>query len=93
MSILARFSPDSMTSKKYDELVALLYEKGIHPAPGLELEVCYGEGDKMKVSVLFDTMEEMEAFGAKIKPVFEEVGFDPGSPEIVEVHNVIRRDL
>ena len=57
MSILARFSPDSMTSKKYDELVALLYEKGIHPAPGLELEVCYGDGDKMKVSVLFDTME------------------------------------
>ena len=66
MSILARFSPDSMTSKKYDELVALLYEKGIHPAPGLELEVCYGDGDIMNVSVLFDSMEVNVSFGEKI---------------------------
>ena len=93
MSILARFSPPCMTSEKYDELVALLYAKGIHPAPGLELEVCFGEGDKMNVSVLFDTMEHMEAFGKKIKPVLEEAGFDPGLPEVIEVHNVIRRGL
>ena len=35
----------------------------------------------------------MEASGKKIKPVFEEVGFDPGLPEVIEVHNVIRRGL
>tara|TARA_Y100001933_G_C18463701_1_gene341152 strand:+ start:71 stop:211 length:141 start_codon:yes stop_codon:yes gene_type:complete len=29
MSILARFAPPSMTAEKYNELVALLYAKGI----------------------------------------------------------------
>ena len=28
MSVLARFSPPSMTAEKYDELVSLLYSKG-----------------------------------------------------------------
>ena len=46
MSVLARFSPPSMTAEKYDELVSLLYSKGVHPADGLELEVCYGSGDQ-----------------------------------------------
>ena len=65
----------------------------MHPAEGLELEVCYGSGDQMKVSVLFDTIEQLEAFGNKIKPLFEEIGFDPGEPEIVDVHKVIRRGI
>tara|TARA_Y100001933_G_C18463701_1_gene341153 strand:+ start:208 stop:351 length:144 start_codon:yes stop_codon:yes gene_type:complete len=45
----------------------------------------------MRVSVLFDTPEQLEAFGQTIKPIFEEIGFDPGEPEVVEVHKVIRR--
>jgi len=39
MSLLARFAPPSMTAEQYDAIVARLYEEGIHPAPGLELEV------------------------------------------------------
>ena len=71
--------------------VARLYEEGIHPAPGLELEVCFGSGDQMKVSVLFDSREELDAFGARLKPILEEMNFDPGEPEVFEVHNIIRR--
>ena len=93
MSVLARFAPPSMSAEKYDELVSLLYSKGVHPADGLELEVCYGSGDQMRVSVLFDTIEQLEAFGNEIKPLFEEIGFDPGEPEIVDVHKVIRRGI
>ena len=55
--------------------------------------MCYGSGDQMRVSVLFDTIEQLEAFGNKIKPLFEEIGFDPGEPEIVDVHKVIRRGI
>ena len=80
-----------MTAEKYDKLVALLYAKSVHPADGLELEFCYGTGDQMRVSVLFDTPEQLESFAQKIKPLFEEIGFDPGEPEIVGVHKVIRR--
>lgn len=92
MSLLARFAPPSMTAEQYDAIVARLYEEGIHPAPGLELEVCFGSGDQMKVSLLFDSQEEFEAFGALLQPVLADMGMDPGHPEVVEVHNVIRRN-
>ena len=92
MSLLARFAPPSMTAEQYDAIVARLYEEGIHPAPGLELEVCFGSGDQMKVSLLFDSQEEFEAFGARLQPVLADMGMDPGQPDVVEVHNVIRRN-
>ena len=91
MSVLIRFSPPSMTAEQYDAILARLYEEGIQPAPGLELEVCFGSGDQMKVSVLFDSREELDAFGARLKPILEEMNFDPGEPEVFEVHNIIRR--
>ena len=91
MSVLLRFSPPSLTSETYDAVVARLYEEGIQPAPGLELEVCFGSGDQMKVSVLFDSQEELDAFGARLAPILEEMKLDPGEPEVLEVHNIIRR--
>ena len=45
----------------------------------------------MKVSLLFDSVEHFESFGAKIGPILTEMGMDPGEPEIIELHNVIRR--
>jgi len=80
-----------MTAEQCDAIVVRLYEEGIHPASGLELEVCFGSGDQMKVSVLFDSKELLDAFGARLQPILSGMGMNPGEPEIVEVHNVIRR--
>ena len=91
MSILVRFSPPSMTAEQYDAILARLYEEGVHPAEGLELEVCFGSGDQMKVSVLFDSMDAFEKFGERLQPVLQELGMDPGTPDIIDVHHVIRR--
>ena len=91
MSVLIRFSPPSLTAEQYDAVLARLYKEGIQPAPGLELEVCYGSGDQMKVSVLFDSQEELDAFGARLAPILKDMNLDPGEPEVLEVHNIIRR--
>ena len=91
MSILARFSPPSMTAEQYDAILTRLYEEGIHPAEGLELEVCFGSGDQMKVSLLFDSMDAFEKFGESLLPVLQEFGMDSGTPDIMDVHHVIRR--
>ena len=90
MTILATFSPPSMTAEQYDEIVNRLYEEGIQPAPGLKTEIAYGSGDKVKVVVLFDSMEQFEAFGQKLEPILEEYEMDPGGPTIYGVHNVIQ---
>ena len=92
MSILVRFSPPSMTAEQYDTILERLYRDGIHPDPGLELELCFGSGDQMKVSLLFDSKEHFDAFGAKIGPVLSEMGMDPGESEVIELQNIIRRN-
>ena len=32
----------------------------------------------------------MDAFGARLMPILNEVGIDPGEPEVLEVHNTIK---
>ena len=71
MSILATFSPPSMTAEQYDQIVERLYDEGIQPASGLNTEIAYGSGDQIKVIVLFDTPEQFEAFGARLGPILE----------------------
>ena len=91
MSVLVRVSPPSMTGVQYDAIVARLYEEGVHSAPGLELEVCYGSGDQMKVPIIFDPHEHLDVFGARLTPILKSVGVNPSKPEVLEVHNIIRR--
>jgi hypothetical protein len=90
MSVLIRFVPDSLTADQYDKVVSRLKEEGVFPAEGLDYEICYGSGDKMRVSQVWDTQENLEAFGARLQPILAEVGIDPGQPEIVPVHNIIK---
>lgn len=91
MSLLIRFAPPSLTAEKYDSAVRRLNEEGVFPADGLDYEICFGTGDKLKVSQVWDSKEQLEAFGARLMPILAELGIDPGEPEVVEVHNIIRR--
>ena len=91
MSVLIRFAPSSLTAEQYDAVVRRLIEEGIQPADGLDYEVCFGSGDKMRVSLVWDTQEQMDAFGARLMPILAEMGIDPGQPEVIPVHNIIKR--
>ena len=55
MSLVIRFSPPSLTADQYDEVVRRLTDKGVLPADGLDYELCFGSGDKLKVSQVWDT--------------------------------------
>ena len=91
MSVLIRFAPESLTAEQYDAVVRRLTEEGIQPADGLDYEVCFGSGDKMRVSLVWDTQEQMDAFGARLMPILAEFGIDPGQPEVLPVHNILKR--
>ena len=91
MSLLIRFAPPSLTADQYDSAVRRLNEEGVFPADGLDYEICFGSGDKLKVSQVWDSKEQLDAFGARLTPILAELGIDPGEPEVVEVHNIIRR--
>jgi hypothetical protein len=91
MSVLIRFVPPSLTAQQYDDVVQRLTEAGVFPAEGLDYEICFGTEGNLRVSQVWDSREQMEAFGQRLMPILQQVGIDPGEPEIVDVHNIIKR--
>ena len=91
MSLVVRFAPESLTSDQYDAVVRRLDEENISPPDGLDYELCFGSGDKMKVSLVWDSKDQFEAFAARLMPILVEHGIDPGEPEVLEVYNIIKR--
>ena len=93
MSVLIRFAPTaSVTTEQYDETVRRLEDEGDFPPEGLEYHVCFLSQDRnVRVSEIWDSREQLDAFGERLMPLLEEVGIDPGEPEILEIHNIIRR--
>ena len=92
MSVLIRFAPASPTTKEqYDETVRRLQEAGDFPPDGLEIHVCFVADGNLRVSEIWDSRQQIEAFGQRLMPLLTEMGIDPGEPEFFEVHNIIRR--
>jgi hypothetical protein len=91
MSVLIRFTPTSTTTQQYDETIRKLESEGNWPADGLEYHVCFLADGNVRVSEIWDSREQLDAFGQRLMPVLQAVGIDPGSPEILAIHNIVRR--
>ena len=92
MSILVRFKPTNVTKEKYAESLRRLEEAGGFPPDGMEYHVAFGPDGNMSVSEIWDSPEQLQAFGDRLMPILSEVGIEfSGEPEIIEVHNIIRR--
>lgn len=90
MSILARFTPTNLTAEKYDEATRRLSEAGVDfPPDGLDVHVCFGPEGNLRVSEIWNSREQWEAFRERLMPVLAEVGIEfSGEPEIFEVHAI-----
>ena len=91
MSIVARFAPPSLTAEQYDESLRRLQEVGDWPPDGLEYHVFFGSEENFRVSEIWDSREQFEAFGERLMPVLADIGIQPGEPDVLEVHNIVRR--
>ena len=91
MSIVVRFAPQSATIEQYDESVRRLEAQGDYPPDGLEYHVCFLSDGNVRVSEIWDSREQFQAWGERLMPVITEMGIDPGEPEVFEVHNVVKR--
>jgi hypothetical protein len=93
MSIVVRFTgAPSVTTQKYDECVSRLESQGDFPPDGLDYHVAFGSDGNFRVSEIWDSREKFEAFGPRLMPLLAELGIElAGEPEILEVHNIIKR--
>jgi hypothetical protein len=91
VSVLIRFTPSSLTAAKYDESIRRLEEAGEFPPDGLEYHVCFGEEGNLRVSEIWDSQEQLDAFAQRLMPILQEIGIEAGQPEMMPVHNTTGR--
>jgi hypothetical protein len=92
-SMLVRFTaaPD-VTSEQYDETIRRLEESGDWLPAGLEFHVAFMSNGNFRVSEIWDSREQFDAFGKRLMPVLKDVGIElAGEPETREIHNIIKR--
>jgi hypothetical protein len=93
MSILVRYAPvPSTTTDQYDEVVRRLEASGEMPADGFDYHVAFHSNGHLLVSEVWDSQEQFGTFGQRVMPLLAEVALEhSGRPEILKVHNIIRR--
>jgi hypothetical protein len=88
MSMVVRFSPQGLTTDQYEAAMSRLNEAGLWPPDGLEYHVCFGENGQLRVSEIWTSNEQFEAFGEQLTPILNDVGINlAGPPERLEIYN------
>jgi hypothetical protein len=92
-SILARFTAvPGVTTEQYDETLRRLEKSGDWLPDGLEYHVAFRSNGNFRVSEIWDSREQLDAFGERLMPVLKDVGIElSGDPEVLEIHNIIKR--
>ena len=89
MSFVVRFVPKSMSTQKYDEVIARLAAAGAGSPKGRLFHVAFGPHDALRVSDIWENREDFENFGATLMPILQELGVDPGEPDFIDVYKII----
>src|SRR6266567_411847 len=92
--VLARFTAaPGVTPEKYDETIKLLKKaESQWPPDGLAYHVAFSSGGSFRVSEIWDSREQFDAFGQRLMPILTESSVElAGPPEVIEIHNIIKR--
>ena len=92
-SMLVRFTPaPDVTTEQYDETISRLEKSGDWLPDGLAFHVAFKSAGNLRVSEIWDSREQFDAFGERLMPVLKDVGIGfAGEPELLEIHNVVKR--
>ena len=83
------FKPAMMDETQYDECIRRLEAAGAGAPPGRLYHTCHGSGSQLRVFDVWESMEAFERFGSTLGPILQEIGVDPGAPEITPIHNIV----
>ena len=92
MTILVRYFPANLSTEQYKEVLRRLGEAGIFPDAAMDLHISYGEEGSLRVSEIWDSPQDMQAFGEKLMPILADVGVQMAAePEVIEIRNHVKR--
>ena len=90
MSVVTRFAPASLTAQQYDDSISRIQGAGDFP-PDARLPRVLRRGRKSTRQRDLGFAGAVRAFGERLMPLLAEAGIDPGEPEVIEIHNIIKR--
>ncbi len=88
MAIVALLEVKGSTAAKYDEVIRRLTAIGLRVPDGQMYHICYGDRQNVQVINVFESQAKMDAFGAKLVPILQEMGIE-AKPAVFEVYNII----
>lgn len=95
-SVLVRFTAaPTLTTEQYDETIRGLTASGDWMPAGLEYHVAFRSNGDLRISEIWDSREEFDAFRERLMPASEEARRRnlelSGEPEVLEIYNVEKR--
>jgi hypothetical protein len=89
MALTITFSPKSLSTTQYDEIIRRLAAAGAGAPSGRLFHTCFGPPNQIKVVDVWSSQAQFDKFGAVLMPIMKNMGVDPGVPDIQPQHNSI----
>ena len=90
MAIGVYFHPDSMSKQKYGDVMKDLNAAGASSPKGRSYHSAFGPDDRLMVFDVWDSQADFDAFGATLMPNLAKHNVDPGQPDIMPIHNIVK---
>jgi hypothetical protein len=88
MAIATYFHPPSLTAQQYDEAIRELEAAGAANPAGRVHHSCFGPGNALMVYEVWESQQAFEEYGSVLMPILHKAGIDPGTPDVMPVHNL-----
>ena len=89
MAIGMYFTESGFSVDQYDEAIKRLDAAGAAAPEGRTYHVALETDGEINVFDIWESQEAFDAFGAALMPILTELGVNPGTPMVAQVHNVI----
>jgi hypothetical protein len=90
MALAFYFHPDQkMSVDQYKECIKQLKKAGAGHPRGRLYHSAFGSPDSLAIFDVWTSQAAFDAFGAKLMPIMQGIGVNPGNPAVMPVHNVI----
>ena len=88
MAIATYYHPQSLTAQQYDEAIRELEAAGAATPAGRVHHSCFGSDNGLMVYEVWESPQAFEDYGSVLMPILQKLGIDPGTPDVMPVHNL-----
>jgi hypothetical protein len=89
MAIGIYFHPKSLSAGQYDEAIKELDAAGAGRPAGRIHHSCFGPDGDLMVYEVWESQQAFEDYGKVLMPILHKTGIDPGTPDVMPVHNMV----